>query len=41
MRGEYDIDEHKMPEIDVEYAWAFGLIVGLGLVTLVLPLVTG
>ena len=39
MRTEYDIDEHAMPEIEVEHAWAFGLIAATLLVALVFPLV--
>ena len=36
---DYDIEDHKMYEIDVEFAWAVGLIAGLVIVALVLPLV--
>lgn len=41
MSTDYDIDEDKMPEIDVEYVWAVGMILGLVLVVLVLPLIAG
>lgn len=37
----YDADEHRADEIDIEYAWAFGLIAVILLVALVVPIVAG